>query len=147
VVRGGGEQAGLHGGRRGGQVSGADFRPVDAVGGVVTGDRAGEAAAPASPAFLSAEDLLEQVWDEHASPFTNTVTVTIGRLRRKLADPPAITHHARRGLPHPSLALDGQVLGERLLDLGGNGKPDRQRGHLGILPVGLVPGDQPRVDI
>jgi DNA-binding response OmpR family regulator len=45
----------------------------------------------ASPAFLSAEDLLEQVWDENADPFTNTVTVTVGRLRRKLGDPPVIT--------------------------------------------------------
>jgi DNA-binding response OmpR family regulator len=35
--------------------------------------------------------LLEQVWDEHADPFTSTVTVTIGRLRRKLGDPPVIT--------------------------------------------------------
>lgn len=43
-----------------------------------------EALLRASPGFLSAEDLLEQVWDEHADPFTNTVTVTIGRLRRKL---------------------------------------------------------------
>jgi len=49
-----------------------------------------EALLRAAPAFLSAEDLLEQVWDEHADPFTNTVTVTIGRLRRKLGDPPAI---------------------------------------------------------
>jgi DNA-binding response OmpR family regulator len=39
---------------------------------------------------LSAEDLLEQVWDEHVDPFTNTVLVTISRLRRKLGDPPAI---------------------------------------------------------
>ncbi|HEU5420835.1 MAG TPA: response regulator transcription factor [Streptosporangiaceae bacterium] len=45
----------------------------------------------AAPAFLSAEDLLEQVWDEHADPFTNTVAVTIGRLRRKLGAPPVIT--------------------------------------------------------
>jgi DNA-binding response OmpR family regulator len=45
----------------------------------------------AAPAFLSSEDLLEQVWDENADPFTNTVTVTIGRLRRKLGDPPVIT--------------------------------------------------------
>ena len=45
----------------------------------------------ARPAFLSTEDLLEQAWDEHADPFTNTVTVTIGRLRRKLGDPPVIT--------------------------------------------------------
>ncbi len=50
-----------------------------------------EALLNASPAFLSAEDLLEQVWDEHADPFTNTVTVTISRLRRKLGDPPVIT--------------------------------------------------------
>jgi DNA-binding response OmpR family regulator len=44
----------------------------------------------ASPAFLSAEALLEQVWDEHADPFTNTVAVTIGRLRRKLGHPAVI---------------------------------------------------------
>jgi DNA-binding response OmpR family regulator len=49
-----------------------------------------EALLRATPAFLSAEDLLEQVWDEHADPFTNTVTVTIGRLRRKLGEPPVI---------------------------------------------------------
>jgi DNA-binding response OmpR family regulator len=49
-----------------------------------------EALLRAVPAFLSAEDLLEQVWDEHADPFTNTVTVTIGRLRRKLGDPPVV---------------------------------------------------------
>ena len=41
-------------------------------------------------AVLSAETLLEQVWDEHADPFTNTVLVTISRLRRKLGDPPVI---------------------------------------------------------
>lgn len=50
-----------------------------------------EALLRASPAFLSTEDLLEQVWDEDASPFTNTVTVTIGRLRRKLGSPSIIT--------------------------------------------------------
>jgi DNA-binding response OmpR family regulator len=50
-----------------------------------------EALLHSAPAFLSAEDLLEQVWDEHANPLTNTVTVTIGRLRRKLGEPPAIT--------------------------------------------------------
>lgn len=41
-------------------------------------------------AALSAEHLLEQVWDEHTDPFTNTVLVTISRLRRKLGDPPII---------------------------------------------------------
>ncbi|MEU7028017.1 response regulator transcription factor [Streptomyces sp. NPDC046275] len=50
-----------------------------------------EALLRASPGFLSAEDLLEQVWDENADPFTNTVTVTVSRLRRKLGGPPVIT--------------------------------------------------------
>jgi DNA-binding response OmpR family regulator len=50
-----------------------------------------EALLRARPGFLSAEDLLEQVWDEHADPFTNTVTVTVGRLRRKLGDPAVVT--------------------------------------------------------
>jgi DNA-binding response OmpR family regulator len=39
---------------------------------------------------VSAEQLLEQVWDEFADPFTNTVAVTVMRLRRKLGDPPLI---------------------------------------------------------
>ncbi len=50
-----------------------------------------EALLRASPGLLSAEALLEQVWDENADPFTNTVAVTVGRLRRKLGDPPIIT--------------------------------------------------------
>ena len=49
-----------------------------------------EALLRARPAVLSAEDLLQQVWDEHADPFTNTVFVTISRLRRKLGGPPVI---------------------------------------------------------
>lgn len=39
---------------------------------------------------LSAEDLFTQVWDENTDPFTNTVRVTMSRLRRKLGEPPAI---------------------------------------------------------
>ncbi|WP_322768066.1 MULTISPECIES: response regulator transcription factor [unclassified Frankia] len=49
-----------------------------------------EALLRAMPAPLSAERLLEQVWDEYADPFTKTVSVTVGRLRRKLGDPPVI---------------------------------------------------------
>jgi DNA-binding response OmpR family regulator len=44
----------------------------------------------ADGAVVSAEDLLERVWDENADPFTRTVTVTIGRLRRKLGEPDPI---------------------------------------------------------
>jgi DNA-binding response OmpR family regulator len=39
---------------------------------------------------VSAEELLERAWDEAADPFTNTVKVTVSRLRRKLGDPPVI---------------------------------------------------------
>jgi len=39
---------------------------------------------------LSQETLLEHVWDENADPFTNTVRVTVGTLRRKIGDPPLI---------------------------------------------------------
>jgi DNA-binding response OmpR family regulator len=49
-----------------------------------------EALMRAQPRVLSAEELLEQVWDEHADPFTNAVAVTISRLRRKLGEPPVI---------------------------------------------------------
>ena len=44
----------------------------------------------ADGAVVSAEDLLERVWDEHADPFTRTVTVTLARLRRKLGEPDLI---------------------------------------------------------
>ena len=43
----------------------------------------------ADGAVVSAEQLLEQAWDENADPFTNVVRVTIMTLRRKLGDPPA----------------------------------------------------------
>ncbi|WP_289009421.1 response regulator transcription factor [uncultured Thermomonospora sp.] len=44
----------------------------------------------ADGAVVSAEELLEKVWDEHIDPFTNTVRVTMMKLRRKLGDPPVI---------------------------------------------------------
>jgi DNA-binding response OmpR family regulator len=44
----------------------------------------------AAPVTVSAEGLLEQVWDENTDPFTNTVSVTLSRLRRKLGEPPVI---------------------------------------------------------
>lgn len=49
-----------------------------------------EALMRAQGTVLSAEDLYAQVWDENVDPFTNTVHVTISRLRRKLGQPPAI---------------------------------------------------------
>jgi DNA-binding response OmpR family regulator len=46
---------------------------------------------------VSAEELLERVWDEAADPFTNAVKVTISRLRTKLGEPPVIETVQRAG--------------------------------------------------
>ena len=46
---------------------------------------------------VSAEELLERVWDEAADPFTAAVKVTISRLRAKLGDPPVIETVAKAG--------------------------------------------------
>jgi DNA-binding response OmpR family regulator len=68
-----------------------------------------EALLKASPAALSAEQLLAQAWDENVDPFTNTVKVTIARLRRKLGQPAVIHTIPGRGYrinetPHPPAA-------------------------------------------
>ena len=44
----------------------------------------------AEGAIVSAEDLLEKAWDEHADPFTNAVRVAVMTLRRKLGEPQVI---------------------------------------------------------
>jgi len=40
--------------------------------------------------IVTAEDLLEQAWDENADPFTNAVRVAVMTLRRKLGEPQVI---------------------------------------------------------
>lgn len=49
-----------------------------------------EVLATAANNVVSAEELLEKVWDNEADPFTNAVRITIMTLRRKLGDPPVI---------------------------------------------------------
>lgn len=46
---------------------------------------------------VSAEELLERVWDEQCDPFSSAVKVTISRLRSKLGDPPVIETVPRAG--------------------------------------------------
>jgi DNA-binding response OmpR family regulator len=46
---------------------------------------------------VSAEELLDRVWDEAADPFTTTVKATMNRLRAKLGDPPLIQTVPRSG--------------------------------------------------
>jgi two-component system response regulator VanR len=40
---------------------------------------------------VSAEELLERAWDEHADPFTNAVRITVSALRKRLGEPWIIT--------------------------------------------------------
>jgi len=49
-----------------------------------------EALLAADGAVVSLEELLERVWDENVDPFTNTVRMTIMKLRRKLGEPAVI---------------------------------------------------------
>jgi DNA-binding response OmpR family regulator len=46
---------------------------------------------------VSAEELLERVWDETTDRFTNTVKTTVNRLRAKLGEPPLIETVRERG--------------------------------------------------
>jgi len=46
---------------------------------------------------ISAEELLERVWDGDADPFTSTVKATMNRLRSKLGEPPVIETVPRAG--------------------------------------------------
>lgn len=62
-------------------------------------------------AVLSAEDLLEHVWDAHADPFTSSVRVILSRLRRKLGDPPVITTVTGAGYRFEARSDDGSEAG------------------------------------
>jgi DNA-binding response OmpR family regulator len=44
----------------------------------------------AQGAVVSSEEILERAWDDAVDPFTNTVRMTVSRLRAKLGDPPVI---------------------------------------------------------
>jgi two-component system, OmpR family, response regulator VanR len=49
-----------------------------------------EALLAAGGAVVSNDELVERVWDENADPFTNSVRMTVLRLRRKLGSPPLV---------------------------------------------------------
>ncbi|MEU6069932.1 MULTISPECIES: response regulator transcription factor [Streptomyces] len=50
---------------------------------------------------VSTEELLERAWDEAADPFSQTVKVTVSRLRRKLGEPQPIETVDRAGYRIP----------------------------------------------
>jgi two-component system response regulator VanR len=49
-----------------------------------------EALMGADGAVVSNDELVERVWDENADPFTNSVRMTVLRLRRKLGSPAVV---------------------------------------------------------
>ena len=59
----------------------------------------------ADGALVSAEELLEHVWDADVDPFSNIVSVTLTRLRRKLGDPPLIETVIGKGYRNCSRCL------------------------------------------
>ncbi len=51
----------------------------------------------ADGSVVSAEQILERVWDEAADPFSQAVKTTMSRLRAKLGDPPIVETVAKSG--------------------------------------------------
>jgi two-component system response regulator VanR len=59
---------------------------------------------------VSAEELLERAWDEHADPFTNAVRITVSALRKRLGEPSIIATVAGVGYridAQPNTAPEG----------------------------------------
>src|SRR6201987_1490991 len=59
---------------------------------------------------VSAEELLERAWDEHADPFTNAVRITVSALRKRLGEPQIIATVPGAGYrisPRPDTAHEG----------------------------------------
>jgi two-component system response regulator VanR len=56
---------------------------------------------------VSAEELLEQGWDENADPFTNAVRITISSLRKRLGEPPIVATVAGVGYRIDAAAAAG----------------------------------------
>jgi DNA-binding response OmpR family regulator len=77
--------------RRGAQRSGRELELTPKEFGVL------EVLLSAHGRVVSAEELLERVWDENADPFTGAVRITMSRLRAKLGDPPVIETVAKAG--------------------------------------------------
>ena len=69
---------------------------------------------------VSAEELLERVWDEHVDPMTNVVPVTVMTLRRKLGAPPVIDTVKGAGLPDRAMRLPRPTVRIRLTLLYGS---------------------------
>src|SRR6202022_433771 len=62
---------------------------------------------------VSAEELLERAWDEHADPFTNAVRITVSALRKRLGEPGIIATVAGVGYRIDTQPDDDQGIAAR----------------------------------
>jgi two-component system response regulator VanR len=62
---------------------------------------------------VSAEELLQRAWDEHADPFTNAVRITVSGLRKRLGEPVIIATVAGSGYHIDTGPDAGRQGGER----------------------------------
>jgi two-component system response regulator VanR len=62
---------------------------------------------------VSAEELLERAWDEHADPFTNAVRITVSALRKRLGEPEIIATVAGAGYRISTQPDSGREGGQR----------------------------------
>jgi two-component system, OmpR family, response regulator VanR len=62
---------------------------------------------------VSAEQLLERAWDEHADPFTNAVRITVSALRKRLGEPWLIATVAGVGYRIDTASGTGRAGAER----------------------------------
>jgi two-component system response regulator VanR len=62
---------------------------------------------------VSAEELLERAWDEHADPFTNAVRITVSGLRKRLGEPWIISTVAGAGYRIDNQPDTGRQEGDR----------------------------------
>jgi two-component system response regulator VanR len=61
---------------------------------------------------VSAEELLDKAWDEHADPFTNAIRITVSALRKRLGEPAIITTVAGVGYRIETNATQAESNGE-----------------------------------
>jgi two-component system response regulator VanR len=62
---------------------------------------------------VSAEELLQQAWDENADPFTNAVRITVSGLRKRLGEPGIISTVAGAGYRIDAQQDTGREGGDR----------------------------------
>ena len=85
---------------------------------------------------VSAEELLERAWDEHADPFTNAVRITVSALRKRLGEPWIIATVAGVGYRIDTQPERGREGGRPWIRAPGSERPPQAHPQLRRLPDG-----------